>query len=48
MNNQQIIKECCTPRVGVTYYIYRMFCGKMIALDYKISGAELVGSYVWS
>jgi len=48
MNTHQIIKESCVPVTGVTYYIYRLFCGKLIALDHKIVGAELVSSYVWT
>jgi len=45
---EQLILEKYSPVVGSTYYIYRLFCGRLFASDRKLYSAELLSEFVWS
>ena len=47
-NIQKIICETYVPQVGVTYYLFRNFSGKLFISDNKNTPAELISQFVWS
>jgi len=48
MDYRKEISERYSPTEGQIFYIYRTFSGKVIALHYKTTTAELIKTISWA
>ena len=47
MNYREVITKGHKPTEGQIFYIYRTFSGKVVALPYKTTTAELLQTIKW-
>jgi hypothetical protein len=48
MDYKKEISERYKPAEGQIFYIYRTFSGKVVALNYKTTAAELLQTIKWA